>query len=106
MSATTDFVVQNGSQVSIDVDGNKKSLVKSVVFGTAATATTSDTLEVNLADHNMTSIQAVLGWNHTTTNSVLTSEQPTTIVSDGVLTITPLAGGQNTDRKIYQVLYT
>lgn len=64
---------------------------------TAATADDGDTITVDLTDYGATGIDWILGWIHSTTDSVLVQEQPTTSVSSGILTIT--VGGSTDDKK-------
>ena len=56
----------------------------------------TDTFTITLADHGMTKFAGILGFIHTTADSVLAQEQPTTSVSSGVLTVTV---GGSTDNK-------
>jgi hypothetical protein len=48
----------------------------------------TDTLTVDLTKYGARNVHAVLGFDETTTGSVVVQEQPTTAVSSGVLTIT------------------
>ena len=64
-----------------------------------APATTDDTntIAVDLTDYGATGIDFIMGWIHTTTDSILVQEQPTTAVSSGTLTIT--VGGSTDNKK-------
>jgi len=64
---------------------------------TAATADNGDTIVITLADYGMKTVEAVLGFTHSTTDSIVITEAPTTAVATGVLTIT--IGGSTTDKK-------
>ena len=65
-------------------------------------ADATNTLTTTLADHGITSVKSVKGWKHTTNNSVIVLEQPTTSVTTGVLTITIPAGTDN-DKRVYLI---
>jgi hypothetical protein len=62
-----------------------------------ATTDDGDTIAITLADYGITTFQAILGQTHSTTDSIVITEAPTTAVSDGVLTIT--VGGSTDDKK-------
>jgi len=64
---------------------------------TAATADDGDTIVVTLASYGMKTIEGILGFTHSTTDSVVITEAPTTSVSSGVLTIT--VGGSTDNKK-------
>jgi hypothetical protein len=64
---------------------------------TAATVDDGDTILVTLADYGMAAVDSVVGYTHSTTDSIIIAEQPTTSVTTGVLTIT--VGGSTDDRK-------
>lgn len=73
-----------------------------VVVKTIDTVDATDTLTITLADYGIsaTGLVGVLGFKHTTNNSVMVQEQPTTAVAAGVLTITVPAGTDN-DARFY-----
>ena len=64
---------------------------------TDATVDDGDTIAVDLSDYGATGIDFILGWIHSTTDSVLVQEQPTTAVSGSTLTIT--VGGSTDNKK-------
>jgi len=68
-----------------------------VKIETAETVDDGDTLTMTLADYGMKTVEAILGFQHGTTDSIITTEAPTTAVSAGVLTIT--VGGSTDNRK-------
>ena len=70
---------------------------KQVVIETAATVDDGDTLDVTLSNYGISTLLAVDGYIHTTANSVLVAEAPTTSVTSGVLTIT--VGGSTDNKK-------
>ena len=78
--------------------------LKIIKVETPATADTSDTLTLTLADYGLKSIEAVQGFVHTTTDSVIVEEAPTTAVSGGVLTIT-IGGSTVTNKKRVYIIY-
>jgi hypothetical protein len=64
---------------------------------TAVTADDGDTILVTLADYGFAAIDGISGYTHSTTDSIIISEAPTTSVTTGVLTIT--VGGSTDDKK-------
>lgn len=70
---------------------------------TAATVDDGDTIAVTLADYGMKTLEGVIGFIHTTTDSVIVQEQPTTSVTSGVATIT--VGGSTDDKKRVYFLF-
>lgn len=78
---------------------------KTLVVRTLATVDAADTLTVDLVAFgiNATGLMGVLGFKHTTDNSVMVQEQPTTTVSSGVLTITVPSGTDNDPR--YYIIF-
>ena len=68
---------------------------------TADTADDGDTIVVTLADYGMKTIEGILGFTHSTTDSVVITEAPTTSVTSGVLTITIGGSTDNKKRVIY-----
>lgn len=79
--------------------------VSCLLVRTLDTVDAADTLTVTLADYgiNATGLIGVIGFKHTTDNSVMVQEQPTTSVTSGVLTITVPAGTDNDPR--YYLIY-
>ena len=70
---------------------------KCIIIETPNTTDTADTVAITLADYGMTTFLAITGYVHTTENSVVVEEAPTTAVSAGVLTIT--VGGSTVSNK-------
>jgi hypothetical protein len=79
------------------------SVHKEIVLETLATAVSADTLPVTLADFGCTKFVGISGQVHTTLDSVLIVEEPTTVVSAGVLTIT-VGGTAVTKKRTYRVV--
>lgn len=79
--------------------------LKKILVQTRNTVDAADTIAVTLGDYgiNDDGLLYVLGFKHTTDNSVMVQEQPTTAVSSGVLTITVPAGTDN-DLRLYEIV--
>lgn len=69
---------------------------------TVATVDDGDTLTVDLEKYGYGGISAVYGFIHSTENSVLVAEAPTTSVSSNELTIT-VGGSTDNKKRTYQV---
>jgi hypothetical protein len=94
-----------GAITDIDVtEVNPNAGLKTVVVQTRNTVDAADTIAITLADYGIhaTGLLIVEGWKHTTDNSVIVEENPTTEVSAGVLTIT-VPSGTNDDMRIYRI---
>ena len=70
---------------------------------TVATVDDGDTLTVTLANYGIESVLAVNGYIHTTTDSVIVAEAPTTAVATGVLTVT-VGGSTDNKKRAFTVL--
>jgi hypothetical protein len=79
---------------------------KLIKVTTAATADTDDTIVVDLADYGVSveDFGGVIGFVHTTENSIMEQEQPTTSVSGTELTIT-VGGSTVSDKKRVYYIY-
>ena len=77
----------------------------SIKVTTAATATTADTIPIDLTAYGATGIDAITGYHHTTEDSIVIEEAPTTVVSSGTLTIT-VGGSTSTGKKVYLITLT
>lgn len=75
---------------------------KQLVITTPATADSGDTIDLTLSRYGITTFLAVSGFIHTTENSVVVAEAPTTAVATGVLTIT-LGGATNDKKRVFIV---
>lgn len=69
---------------------------------TAATADDGDTIAITLANYGIKTVEAVLGFTHSTTDSIIITEAPTTAVSAGVLTIT-IGGSTDNKKRVFLV---
>ena len=61
------------------------------------TTDNADTIAITLSDFGMSTFLAIIGQTHTTDDSVIITEAPTTSVTTGVLTIT--VGGSTANKK-------
>jgi len=75
---------------------------KAIQITTATTAVSADTIAITLANYGITNFLGIKGFVHTTENSVVVDEAPTTSVTSGVLTIT-VGGSAVTKKRMYQV---
>lgn len=75
---------------------------KTLVVATANTVDDGDTLDVTLADHGMSTVLAVEGYDHTTEDSVIVAQAPTTAVASGVLTIT-VGGATDNLKRVFVI---
>jgi len=95
-----------GSDVGGLQFGERVREVKSKIFETANTVDAGDTMTITLASEGITTVQAQQGFKHTTDNSVIVSENPTTqVLSSGTMEFTFPAGTDN-DKRIVQIFYT
>ena len=76
---------------------------KTLMVTTDATADDGDTIAITLADYGLVAIEGILGFTHSTTDSIVITEAPTTAVSGGVLTIT--VGGSTDNKKRVFIVY-
>ena len=79
-----------------EVVGNQRGDVfNTVVIRTINTVDDTDTIVVDLNKYGIADagLMGVIGWEHTTDNSIVVQENPTTSVSSGSLTLT--VGGSN-----------
>jgi hypothetical protein len=76
-----------------DTVGSKKF----IYVETPATADDGDTIALTLEKYGAKTIEGIIGWTHSTTDSIVITEAPTTAVVTGVLTIT--IGGATDDKK-------
>jgi len=67
------------------------------------TTDNADTIAITLADFGIVTFLGILGFTHSTEDSVIITEAPTTAVSAGVLTIT--VGGSTADKKRTFIVY-
>lgn len=90
--------IKTGTSVGPGALGKPVHFLKQQVIMTPATADAADTIAVTLANYGITTFLGIHGWKETTDGSVVVTENPTTAVSAGVLTITIPAGTDNDPR--------
>ena len=80
--------------------------LKRIVIVSPATMDDSDTIAVTLTDVGISPLGLlyIRGWTHSTANSVIVAEAPTTAVSSGVLTITAGAVGGANKIRVYEIV--
>lgn len=76
---------------------------KVLVVETPATADDGDTVAIDLADYGANTFLGILGQTHSTTDSIIITEAPTTAVSGTTLTIT--IGGSTDDKKRVFIIF-
>lgn len=102
MAAVTPTIIKGDK---IGVRGNKQvNVLKSLWVETANTVDAADTIDVMYADHGISTVLGVRGYKHTTDGSVVVTENPTTSVTSGVMTLTVPAGTDD-DKRVYQLFY-
>lgn len=77
---------------------------KTLLISTVTTADTDDTIEVDISKYGAGAVMGVIGFTHTTANSVVVQEQPTTTMSGLTLTIT-IGGTAATDQARHFLLF-
>ena len=77
---------------------------KMIMVETPSTADPGDTIAIVLASYGISTFLGISGNVHTTENSVIANEAPTTSVTTGTLTIT-ISGATNTDKKRVYFVY-
>jgi len=103
MAAET-AIIQSGSEVGIRDGRNQVNIVKQLVIYTANTVDAADTFTLTYANYGITTVLGVYGVKHTTDNSVIVAENPTTAVTSSVMTFTVPAGTDN-DTRVAIVYY-
>ena len=93
---TSDIFVYEQSDIP-NLSANSPFEYKEIMVETPATADDGDVFDITLANYGMTYAKSIIGFTHTTSNSVIITEEPTTVVASGVLTVTI---GGSTDNKL------
>jgi hypothetical protein len=70
---------------------------KTLVVSTVSTVDSGDTLDVDISDYGAGAMMGIIGFIHSTQNSIVIQEQPTTTMSGMTLTIT--VGGVGADNQ-------
>lgn len=71
---------------------------------TPDTADSDDTIVIDLSDYGINEFVGIEGYEHTTENSVITKEHPTTAVSSGSLTITIGGSSDDDEKRAYKII--
>jgi len=77
--------------------------MKILIVSCINTVDSADTLDVDLSDFGGASMCGIIGFTHTTENSVVIQEQPTVTMTGQVLTIT-IGGASNDQTRHYIIL--
>lgn len=79
-------------------------VAKTIYIRTIDTVDDGDTFTVDLTKYGIsaTGLMCVYGWIHTTANSVMVAEQPTTSVSSGTITVT-VGGSTDNKQRYYEI---
>jgi len=88
-----------GTQTEYDARENNTGYIK---VTTPATANDGDTIDIDLTTYGATGIDWILGFTHSTTDSVVITEAPTTSVTSGTLTIT-IGGSTDNKKRVFLV---
>ena len=70
---------------------------------TANTADSDDTIALDLAEYGAKTIEGITGYVHTTEDSVIIAEAPTTSVSGTDLTITLGGSSEDDNKRVYKL---
>lgn len=83
---------------------NRGDCTNEIVVRTLNTVDAGDTLAVDMTKYGIsaTGLLGVVGFKHTTDDSVMVQEQPTTAVVSGTITLTVPAGTDN-DARFYKI---
>ena len=87
--------ITSGCTIDSWTEGSKKVLW----VETAATADATDYITIVLATYGAKTLEAVDGWVHTTTDSIVTVERMTTEVTTGTMVAT-IPSGTDNDKRI------
>lgn len=79
--------------------------VKQILVSTRNTVDAADTIAIDVSSYGCvgTGLIGILGFKHTTDNSVMVQEQPTTAISGNTITLTVPSGTDNDPR--FYILY-
>jgi len=96
---TTTIKVTSDPRKGIDSPG-----VKRLYVVTPTTADSSDTFDITLSKYSSDTFLGITGLVHTTLNSVVVRENPTTSVTTGVLTVTIGGSSVTSKKRVYELL--
>jgi len=95
----------NGNRITKENGAGQQVLeYKWLFLSLAATVDAADTTTIDLAKYGGSTFLGVVGCKHTTDNSVVVTENPTTAVSGTTITFTIPAGTDN-DPRYWKVFY-
>jgi len=77
--------------------------MKTLVISTLTSADSSDTIDLDIAKYGGGSVVGIIGFTHTTANSIAIQEQPTTTMSGSTIQIT--IGGASNDQARHFLLF-
>jgi len=97
MGDITSTIVVHEQELGLGRPDDSPFSYKEILVTTDATADDTDTFTVTLADYGITNVKSIDGFTHTTDNSIIIVEAPTTSVTTGVLTVT--IGGSTDNKK-------
>jgi hypothetical protein len=103
MAAET-YTILRGPSVLNTGTQDTVSQVKTIVLASDATVDATDTLSIDIAPYGGSLVWGVLGFKHTTDNSVIVTENPVSAVVGTTLTLT-IAAGTDNDPRQYVIFY-
>lgn len=83
-------------------DSTLSSGIKELIVVTPATADDTDTVAIDLSNYGMKTILTIFGVAHSTEDSILVTEAPTTAVSGTTVTIT-IGGSTDNLKRVYTI---
>lgn len=95
---TSGITIQQDPRPGIDSPGVKR------VYVIHTNSDSADTFTVTLDKVHADTFIGITGWVHTTANSVVVREQPTTSVSSGVLTVTVGGSSVTGKKRVYELI--
>jgi len=104
MTARTGTLIGSRSITGLQF-GEKIRKVRTLTLYTPATVDATNTISVNYARFGITNILGIKGCKHTTDNSVVVAEDPTSsIVGTTKMTLT-VPSGTTDDQRVYKIYY-
>ena len=107
--ALSALTLHRGRGFTVQNNGEQNKVISSIprfkkIYVTApATADDGDTFDVDVRDFGCTKIMGIFGFIHTTTDSVIVEEAPTTATNSSVITVT--VGGSTDNKKRFYIIY-
>lgn len=94
---TPTYLGEDVGYLRLAPDRTKVRRIKSVLIELAATVDDGDVIQVTLANYGLSNVKAIEGVSHTTVNSVIEIETPTTLTSPTVTGAINITVGGSTD---------